>query len=73
MPQSEVSKALEKLKKDFFEKDWGTYEIQHGGVENQIHGWPGQKDEDIMIVFYQYTARSHIFHRHDYFYFNYCM
>ena len=72
MPQNDLTKALEKLKQDFFEKDWGTYEIQHQGVENQIHGWPGRADEDIMIVFYQYTARSHIFHRHDYFYFNYC-
>ena len=72
MPQNDLTKALEKLKQDFFEKDWGTYEIQHQGVENQIHGWPGEPDEDIMIVFYQYTARSHIFHRHDYFYFNYC-
>ena len=72
MPQNDLIKALEKLKQDFFEKDWGTYEIQHQGVENQIHGWPGEADEDIMIVFYQYTARSHIFHRHDYFYFNYC-
>lgn len=72
MPQNDLIKALEKLKQDFFEKDWGTYEIQHQGVENQIHGWPGEADEDIMIVFYQYSARSHIFHRHDYFYFNYC-
>ena len=72
MPQNDLTKALEKLKQDFFKKDWGTYEIQHQGVENQIHGWPGEADEDIMIVFYQYTARSHIFHRHDYFYFNYC-
>ena len=72
MPQNDLTKALEKLKQDFFEKDWGTYEIQHQGVENQIHGWPGEADEDIMIVFYQYSARSHIFHRHDYFYFNYC-
>lgn len=41
-------------------------------MENQIHGWPGRADEDIMIVAYQYSARSHILHRHDYFYFNYC-
>ena len=60
------------MKQDFFEKDWGTYEIEHEGVENQIHGWPGRADEDIMIVAYQYSARSHILHRHDYFYFNYC-
>ncbi len=72
MPQNDLITALEKLKQDFFEKNWGTYEIEHQGVENQIHGWPGKADEDIMIVLYQYTARSHILHRHDYFYFNYC-
>ena len=72
MPQNDLIKALDKMKQDFFEKDWGTYEIEHQGVENQIHGWPGQPDEDIMIVAYQYSARSHILHRHDYFYFNYC-
>ena len=72
MPQNDLLKALDKLKQDFFEKDWGTYEIEHEGIENQIHGWPGQNDEDIMIVLYQYSARSHIYHRHDYFYFNYC-
>lgn len=72
MPQNDLIKALDKLKHDFFEKDWGTYEVEHDGEENQIHGWPGQPDEDIMIVTYQYSARSHIYHRHDYFYFNYC-
>ena len=72
MPQNELIQALDKMKQDFFEKDWGTYEIEHEGVENQIHGWPGRADEDIMIVAYQYSARSHILHRHDYFYFNYC-
>lgn len=72
MPQNDLIKALDKLKQDFFEKNWGTYEIEHEGVENQIHGWPGQPSEDIMIVAYQYSARSHILHRHDYFYFNYC-
>lgn len=72
MSYNDFEKALEKLQQDFFEKNWGTYEIQHQGVENQIHGWPGKKDEDIMIVSYQYSARSHIMHRHDYFYFNYC-
>ena len=72
MPQNDLLRTLDKLKQDFFEKDWGTYEIEHEGVENQIHGWPGQADEDIMIVSYQYSARSHILHRHDYFYFNYC-
>ena len=72
MPQNDLIKALDKLKQDFFEKNWGTYEIEHEGVENQIHGWPGRADEDIMIVAYQYSARSHILHRHDYFYFNYC-
>ena len=72
MPHNELIQALDKMKQDFFEKDWGTYEIEHEGVENQIHGWPGRADEDIMIVAYQYSARSHILHRHDYFYFNYC-
>lgn len=72
MPQNELIQALDKMKQDFFEKDWDTYEIEHEGVENQIHGWPGRADEDIMIVAYQYSARSHILHRHDYFYFNYC-
>ena len=72
MPQNELIQALDKMKQDFFEKDWGTYEIEHEGVENQIHGWPGRADKDIMIVAYQYSARSHILHRHDYFYFNYC-
>ena len=72
MPQNDLIRALDKMKKDFFEKDWGTYEVKHEGVENQIHGWPGRADEDIMIVAYQYSARSHILHRHDYFYFNYC-
>ena len=72
MKQLDLQQALAKMKSDFHQMDWDTYEMNHKGAEHQIHGWPGQDDEEIMVALYQYSARSHIFHRHDYFYFNYC-
>lgn len=72
MPSNDLSSALNKLKEDFYAMYWQTYTVEHQGQENDIHPWPGKNDEDIMIVNYQYSARNHIFHRHDYFYFNYC-
>ena len=63
MPQNELIQALDKMKQDFFEKDWGTYEIEHEGVENQIHGWPGRADLSDLAAFPDLLDRLDFFCR----------
>ena len=33
--------------------------------------WPGAPEDEIMVVVHQSGGRQELFHRHDYFYFNY--
>lgn len=71
MGQEVLCAAVEKLRKEFSTFDWTYHNFSVGSQEEKLYHWPGIPEEEIMIVVHQSGGRQELFHRHDYFYFNY--
>lgn len=63
--------AIDKLREDYSTYDWTYHNFYNGKEESRMFCWPGQAEEEIMIVVHQSSGSQEEFHRHDYFYFNY--
>lgn len=63
--------SLEVLKNRYRQHNWQLVDIP-GNTENEkMFVWPGEEDEDIIIVVKGPSDELQQFHRHEYFYFNY--
>ena len=71
MGQEVLCAAVEKLRGEFSLLDWTYHPSAAGNQEERMFYWPGAPEDEIMIVVHQSGGRQELFHRHDYFYFNY--
>ncbi|WP_125142919.1 helix-turn-helix transcriptional regulator [Clostridium transplantifaecale] len=71
MGQEILCSAVEKLREEFMTLDWTYHNFLVGSCEERMFCWPGVPEDEIMIVVHQSGGRQELFHRHDYFYFNY--
>ena len=42
-----------------------------GAKQKKMYRWPGPAEEEILVLVHQSGGRQELFHRHDFFYFNY--
>ena len=66
-----LSEAIEKLQSEFLKLDWTYHDLNLGIRKEKIYKWPGDPEEDIIICVHKSNGQPELFHRHDFFYFNY--
>lgn len=71
MGQSVLCAAVDRLRNEFSTLDWTYHIVEIDGQTENMFCWPGTSEEEIIIVVHQSGGRQELFHRHDYFYFNY--
>ena len=59
------------LKLEYPTLDFSYRDFPLGEPGDKMFTWPGPPDEDVMIVVHQCSGVRELFHRHDFFYFNY--
>lgn len=63
--------AIEKLAKDFDAIEWQYLAVPPGSTREKTQLWPGDPSEEIMICVYKGNFINQMFHRQDYFFFNF--
>ena len=63
--------AIEKLRGQYFDLTWVYHDFSAGSINEKMYRWPGPPDEDILVLVHQSSGVHELFHRHDFFYFNY--
>ncbi len=63
--------AIETLWEQFLTLDWTYHDFPVGSQAEKMFCWPGPEDEEILVLVHQSGGRQELFHRHDFFYFNY--
>lgn len=71
MGQETLCAAVERLREEFGVLDWTYHNCAGENPEEKMFYWPGAPEDEIMVVVHQSRGRQELFHRHDYFYFNY--
>lgn len=71
MGQDLRASAIEKLQEQFSELDWSYHDFPVGSQNEKMYRWPGCPDEDILICVHKSSGVQELFHRHDFFYFNF--
>ncbi|MDO4544581.1 MAG: AraC family transcriptional regulator [Bacillota bacterium] len=71
MEKAHLHGSVEHLKNEFLTLDWTYHDFPVGSQSEKMFRWPGPPDEEIMVVIHQSSGRQELFHRHDFFYFNY--
>ncbi|UWP59257.1 helix-turn-helix transcriptional regulator [Ruminococcus gauvreauii] len=71
MGQEILCAAVERLREEFGVLDWTYHNCPGENQEEKMFYWPGAPEDEIMVVVHQSGGRQELFHRHDYFYFNY--
>ncbi len=66
-----LESAIHKLQKEFLELDWSYHDLDIEGQNEKIHYWPGNPDDEILMCVHNSNGIHELFHRHDFFYFNY--
>lgn len=66
-----LSSAIERLQEQFLELDWTYHDFSTGSQNEKMYRWPGDPEEEILICVHKSTGEQELFHRHDFFYFNY--
>lgn len=66
-----LAPAIESLQRQFSELDWTYHDIPTAEKSAKMYRWPGPPDEDILICVHKSNGQQELFHRHDFFYFNY--
>ncbi len=72
MDASQFEASITLLREQFPQLDWtyhDTFPIE--SQSEKMYRWPGPPDEEILVVAHQSKGRQELFHRHDFFYFNY--
>ncbi|MDO4270361.1 MAG: AraC family transcriptional regulator [Eubacteriales bacterium] len=63
--------AIEKLQDQFSELNWTYHDFPVGSQNEKMYKWPGRPEEEILICVHKSDGVQELFHRHDFFYFNY--
>lgn len=63
--------AIEKLRGQYLDLDWTYHDFPTGSQNEKMYRWPGPAEEDILVLVHQSNGAQELFHRHDFFYFNY--
>lgn len=63
--------AIGELQDEFPTLGFVYHDIPVGGRIEKMYKWPGPEDEDILITVHKSSGVQELFHRHDFFYFNY--
>lgn len=66
-----LTSAIERLREQFFTLDWTYHEFPAGEQTEKMFRWPGPPEEEILILIHKSGQKQELFHRHDFFYFNY--
>lgn len=66
-----LSSAIERLQEQFLDLDWTYHDFTAGSRNEKMYRWPGKPEEEILICVHKCTGIQELFHRHDFFYFNY--
>ena len=71
MGQEILCDAVERLREEFGALDWTYHNCSGENSKEKMFYWPGASEDEIIVVVHQSRGRQELFHRHDYFYFNY--
>ncbi len=71
MGQQLLTSAIEKLRGQYSDLDWTYHDFPIGSQSVKMYHWPGPSDENILVLVHQSSGEQELFHRHDFFYFNY--
>lgn len=71
MKKERLLPAIDKLADIFDHIDWQYVEAPPGSNLEKTELWPGEPDEDVMICVYKGHYINQLFHRQDFFFFNF--
>ncbi|QQO07623.1 helix-turn-helix transcriptional regulator [Breznakiella homolactica] len=71
MGRCQLPAALKLLQRRFSELDWTYHDIPGSRGNEKMYRWPGGPDEAILVCVHKSGGAQELFHRHDFFYFNY--
>ena len=71
MEQNTLYAAMDQHRSQYLTLDWTYHDITFGTQAEKMYRWPGPEDEEILVLVHQSNGQQELFHRHDFFYFNY--
>lgn len=71
MKKNALSAAIQKLQDEFPQLDFTYHDSPTGNPNEKLYKWPGPADEDILVCVHKSNGEQELFHRHEFFYFNY--
>lgn len=71
MEQKHLEAAIERLQRQYNELDWRYHDFPVGSQNEKMYRWPGPPEEKVLVLVHQSSGEQELFHRHDFFYFNY--
>ena len=66
-----LTSSIEFLQNEFTGLDWTYHDVPVGSQNEKMYCWPGPEPENILICVHKSSGVQELFHRHDFFYFNY--
>ena len=71
MNGQQLEAAMEKLQNELSGLDFTYHDFRVGTQWEKLYRWPGPPEEDILVCVHRSSGEQELFHRHDFFYFNY--
>ena len=71
MGQEVLCASIGQLREQFLTLNWTYHDVPVGSQSEKMFCWPGPPDEEILICVHQSGGHQELFHRHDFFYFNF--
>lgn len=71
MSNPTLDTAIEKLGEQFAKRNWSYLDVPAGSPMEKSYAWPGQPEENIMICVHKGPDIQEMFHRQDFFFFNF--
>lgn len=66
-----LSSAMDALGEQFAKRDWKYLDVPPGSPKEKMYAWPGDPQEEIMICVHKGPDIQEMFHRQDFFFFNF--
>lgn len=63
--------AVDRLREEYSNLNLAYHDSSTGAPDEKMYDWPGVPEEKMMVVVHQSMGHQELFHRHDFFYFNY--
>ena len=71
MRSEKLCDAIEKLQEQFLTLNWTYHDSTVGNQSEKMYRWPGDPGDKILICVHKSDGIQELFHRHNFFYFNY--